>query len=73
MAFTLALSEKIAKWTIENMQDEIGYFYYQKWPFLTNKIPYMRWGQAWMMYALATLLVTIYHLNEKKQSAVQTM
>jgi rhamnogalacturonyl hydrolase YesR len=52
----LEFAEKIAKWTIENMQDEKGYFYYQKWPFLTNKIAYMRWGQAWMMLSLATLL-----------------
>ena len=52
-------AEKIAKWTIENMQDEKGYFYYQKWPFLTNKIAYMRWGQAWMMLALSTLFEKI--------------
>jgi len=52
----LEFAKTIAKWTIENMQDEAGYFYYQKWPFFTNKIPYMRWGQSWMMLALATLL-----------------
>jgi uncharacterized protein YyaL (SSP411 family) len=46
----------IATWTIENMQDKTGYFYYQKWPFLVNKIPYMRWGQAWMLLALSSLL-----------------
>jgi len=55
----LEFAQKIAKWTIENMQDEIGYFYYQKWPFLTNKISYMRWGQAWMMLALSTLFEKI--------------
>ena len=52
----LEFAKTIAKWTLENMQDEKGYFYYQKWPFFTNKIPYMRWNQAWMMFALATLL-----------------
>ncbi len=52
----LEFAKKIAKWTIENMQDETGYFYHQKWPFFTNKIPYMRWGQAWMMLALSSLL-----------------
>jgi len=51
----LEFAKKIALWTIDNMQDEEGYFYYQKWPLFTNKIPYMRWGQAWMMLALATL------------------
>ncbi|MHA1381680.1 MAG: hypothetical protein ACTSRG_25200 [Candidatus Helarchaeota archaeon] len=59
----LDFAKKIAKWTIDNMQDKSGYFYYQKWPFYTNKIPYMRWGQAWMMLALATLLEK---LNEEK-------
>jgi hypothetical protein len=52
----LDFAKTIAKWTIENMQDATGYFYYQKWPFFTNKIPYMRWGQAWMMLALSSLL-----------------
>jgi len=52
----LDFAKTIAQWTIENMQDETGYFYYQKWPFFINKIPYMRWGQAWMMLALSSLL-----------------
>lgn len=52
----LEFAKKIALWTINNMQDESGYFYYQKWPIFTNKIPYMRWSQAWMMLALSTLM-----------------
>jgi rhamnogalacturonyl hydrolase YesR len=55
----LNFAKKIAKWTIKNMQDGTGYFYYQKWPFLTNKVPYMRWSQAWMMLSLASLLEEI--------------
>jgi hypothetical protein len=47
---------KIADWTIANMQHPTGRFYYQKWPFLINKISYMRWNQAWMMLALTTLI-----------------
>ena len=50
----LNYAEIIAKWTIENMQDKTGYFYYQRWPGIVNKTPHMRWGQAWMMLALAT-------------------
>jgi hypothetical protein len=53
----LDFARVIAKWTIEHMQDESGFFYYQKWPLFINKIPYIRWGQAWMMLALATLLL----------------
>lgn len=52
----LIFAEKIAEWTITHMQDKKGYFYYQKWPLITNKIPYMRWSQAWMMLAFTTLL-----------------
>ena len=33
-----------------------GYFYCQKHPRYTVKIPYMRWAQAWMLLALATVL-----------------
>lgn len=55
----LEFAKKIALWTIKNMQDENGYFYYQKHRFYINKIPYMRWGQAWMMLALSTLLEAI--------------
>lgn len=49
-------AKMIALWTIKNMQDNSGYFHYQKCPIITNKIPHMRWGQAWMMLALATFL-----------------
>jgi rhamnogalacturonyl hydrolase YesR len=52
----LNFANTIARWTVKNMQDEIGFFYYQKWPLLTNKIDYIRWGQAWMMLALSYLI-----------------
>lgn len=54
----LTFAEKITEWTIKNMRSPEGYFYAHKWPWFVNKIPYMRWGQAWMMLALATLLKT---------------
>jgi hypothetical protein len=43
------------------MQSPQGYFYYQKRKFLTNKIAYMRWSQAWIFYGL-----TYYILNENR-------
>jgi hypothetical protein len=52
---TLLLAEKIADWTIENLRDPDGYFYYQRRRFFNIRIPYMRWSEAWMMYALARL------------------
>lgn len=51
-----AFARTIARWTIDHMQDRTGYFYYRKYPVFTNKIPYMRWAQAWMMLALAALI-----------------
>ncbi len=42
-----------ARWAIERMQDPAGFFYFQRQRFYTIKIPYMRWGQAWMLYALS--------------------
>lgn len=59
----LQFSKKIACWTILNMRDKKGYYYYQKWPHITNKVPYMRWGQAWMMLALSVLLTTVCQLK----------
>ena len=45
------LVDKVLNWTISNMQDEKGYFYYQLKPSKSSKIPYMRWAQAWMFYS----------------------
>ncbi len=39
-----------------SFQHASGYFYYQKHAKSWNKIPYIRWGQAWMFYALSTCL-----------------
>jgi rhamnogalacturonyl hydrolase YesR len=50
------LVDKVLNWTIENMQSKKGYFYYQVNQYFSSKIPYMRWGQAWMFYALSTYL-----------------
>jgi len=52
----LSLVNKVLSWTIDNMQDEEGYFYYQHWKYFKIRIPYLRWSQAWMFYALSTYL-----------------
>lgn len=46
----------VLHWTLSRMLDRKGYFYYQKNRFCTNKIPYMRWSQAWMLLALSCAL-----------------
>lgn len=52
----LPMAKKTAEWTVANMRDVSGFFYYQKRPGGIVKTPYMRWGQAWMAYALARLI-----------------
>jgi hypothetical protein len=52
----LALAQKIALWAIQNLRSQRGFFYYQRRRFYTVRTPYMRWSQAWMLYALARLL-----------------
>lgn len=50
------MAEQVAAWTIQNLRDERGFFYYQRRRFYTVRKPYMRWTQAWMLYALGRLL-----------------
>ncbi len=51
-----SLAQAIAAWLIENMRDGEGFFYSQRHRFYRNRVPFMRWSQAWMAYALARLL-----------------
>jgi len=47
----------IAEWTIKEMYDPKGYFYYKiNKSGKKDKTPYVRWGQSWMLRALAKLL-----------------
>ena len=50
------LAETIAAWTIRNLRDARGFFYYQRRRFYSVHTPYMRWTQGWMLYGLARLL-----------------
>ena len=50
------IATRVAAWTIGNMLDPLGYFYYQKRKTRVIKTPFMRWSQAWMAYALAVLI-----------------
>ncbi len=56
------LAERVLRWTVKHMQSPQGYFYYQKRKYLTNKIAYMRWSQAWIFYGL-----TYYILAQSEQ------
>jgi hypothetical protein len=53
----LELAQRTFRWTMKNMAAPDGAFYYQRHRYWTNRTPYMRWGQAWMLCALAKLLL----------------
>jgi rhamnogalacturonyl hydrolase YesR len=55
------LAGKVLAWTETNMRSPDGFFYYQRHRAWVNRVPYMRWGQAWMFRALA-------HLHYRNQS-----
>lgn len=46
------LTDRVLAWTLGNMLSPEGYFYFRKTRYFTNKIPYMRWAQAWAFHAL---------------------
>lgn len=50
------LAQKVAAWTIRNMQASQGYFYYQLKRGISSRIPYMRWSNAFMFNALSHYL-----------------
>jgi hypothetical protein len=50
------LAAAVCAYALREMRSPEGWFYYQKWPFWTNRICYMRWSQAWMLLGLTTLL-----------------
>lgn len=50
------LADKVMRWTICNMQDSKGYFYYQLKKGLNSKISYMRWSNAFMFCAMTYYL-----------------
>jgi hypothetical protein len=61
---------KVGKWTISNMQDPDGYFYYRKYPFITNKTPTLHWGQATMFAALGLLYQKLHGTAKTKDAAL---
>jgi len=55
----LELAQKTANWTIDNMQDRDGYFYYRILRFKKVKTPMIHWGQNTMYKALTYLLAKL--------------
>lgn len=55
----LSLAVRVALWTIENMQDATGFFYFQRHPWYVNRAAHLHWGQATMLSALSLLLLNL--------------
>jgi len=51
----LPTAVSVARWTIDQMQDATGYFYYRRYPLMVARIPMLHWGQATMFHALVLL------------------
>jgi len=49
--------EQAFNYGVDQFQSKGGFFYYQKNPLYTIKIPYLRWSQAWMFRALSELKI----------------
>lgn len=58
---SLELGIQVARWTIENMQDQDGHFYFMRYPFVALKMPMIHWAQATTYKALTLLLLQILH------------
>jgi hypothetical protein len=55
----IELAASVFRWSITHMWDPRGYFYYRVLRSGTIRIPYMRWSEAWMVFAIAQLLCTL--------------
>jgi len=51
----LPLAQEVLSWALNHMCDNQGFFYYQIHKLYSNRISYMRWSQAWMLFAMAGL------------------
>jgi hypothetical protein len=63
---SLDLAAKVAQWTISNLLDPTGYFYYRKYPCVMSRTPYFHWGQSTMFKALAHLLLVTATRSERE-------
>jgi len=52
----IALAHSVFAWAMDHMWDKRGYFYFQKHRHHTVRTPFMRWSEAWMLFALSHLL-----------------
>lgn len=69
----LDFAKKIIEWTINNMQSNKGFFYYRNFKNYKNKIPYMRWGQSWMLLAFAEYFSNNNNLDSNTRNSLRNL
>jgi len=52
----IPMARKVLNWALDHMWDDSGFFYYRVLRTITIRTPYMRWSEAWMLLALATVV-----------------
>jgi hypothetical protein len=58
------LTDNVLTWMLNHMQSPRGHFYFRKTRYYTNRIPYMRWSQAWAFFALTQYLCACHVSNQ---------
>lgn len=58
-----ALADKILNWVEKHMKSKEGYYYYQKKKYFNSKVPYIRWAQSWMFYALTFNELSLHQIK----------
>jgi mannose/cellobiose epimerase-like protein (N-acyl-D-glucosamine 2-epimerase family) len=66
----LDMARNVYHWAVTNMRDREGFFYYRILPWCKIRTPYMRWGQAWVLMSLSTLLEA--ERGQKVEAALAT-
>jgi hypothetical protein len=70
----LGLAVKVAGWTIENMQDADGHFYFRQYPLgIKAKAPMLHWAQATTFKALAQLYAKLAKKTTNAVAKVPTL
>lgn len=55
-AENVEMADRVLEWSLEHLFDESGYFYRRRGRFTDDTTPYMRWSQAWMCFAMASVV-----------------
>jgi hypothetical protein len=67
------LAQTVLQWAMENMWDDRGFFYYRVLRSCTIRTSYMRWSQAWMLFAISSFLSDSALLAPEPQSHSSTV